>query len=89
MSWSGVVAVVGFVIRFQAYVTGTVYEPFGLKVTYEVSCLPSGCRDSQLPLISRLFSSCPESIVSNSRRQSSLFSGTEVRAEVPVVVYNL
>lgn len=32
----GVIAVVGFVIRFQTDIAGTVYEPFGLEVTYEV-----------------------------------------------------
>ena len=32
----GVIAVVGFVISFQTDIAGTVYEPFGLEVTYEV-----------------------------------------------------
>ena len=32
----GVIAVVGFVIRFQTNIAGTVYEPFGLEVAYEV-----------------------------------------------------
>ena len=72
----GVIAVVGFVISFQTDIAGTVYEPFGLEVTYEVGVRHRILRQSKLPFMSRrLFSSCPKAL-SRTHVRPAFFSGT-------------
>lgn len=82
----GVIAVVGFVISFQTDIAGTVYEPFGLEVTYEVGVRHRILAIAEVTVYEQaVIQQLPGKHCLELHVRPAFFSGTEVCAEVPVI----
>ena len=82
----GVIAVVGFVIRFQTDIAGTVYEPFGLEVAYEVGVRHRVVAIAEVTVYEQtVIQQLPGKHCLELHVCPAFFSGAEVCAEVPVV----